>query len=167
MALARLDPYCRVVQTLDSLPEQIAQTAALFIRGPSGAAIGDVAVGVGGREVSARRDLVRSEVEVEPQGLQNATADVVLRVGRVVAEERQVRRAAAGRDPLCHRDDSAQRRARRHGVEVGDPRRLQGGCRLRGGLDVADAVEHQQDDLGIGRPGQPGEELRVAHQTTR
>ena len=102
-------------------------------------------------EVASRRYVPRPEVHVEPQHFEYAPA--YLELQGVVSEEAQVARPAAGRDADAHGDRAAEA-SPLHGqaVHIRLLRRLQGrhGGAVRVG-DVAEAVEHEEDDLVVVR----------------
>ena len=70
---------------------------------------------------------------------------------RVVAEEREVAGTAARRDAGRHGDHAALRGVLSNGVEVGRGGRFErrGGIRPTGGK-IAEAIEHQQHEFGVG-----------------
>ena len=72
------------------------QRSALFGGDAAGAAVADVARGVERAEVAADGDVAFLQLEADAGGLERTAADQVL--DRVVAEEAQVARSAAGRD---------------------------------------------------------------------
>ena len=124
-----------------------ASGAALLAGDPSGAAVGDVACGVERAEVAADGHVVGPELEADAGGLQRPAADQVLH--RIVAEQAQVSRSAAGGDAGGDRDHAAQDAAAGQGVEV---RRLGGfqlGLAARLDRQAAQAVGHQHDDFRV------------------
>ncbi len=79
--------------------------------------------------------------------LQRAAADQVLQ--RVVAEQAEVARAAAGADAGAHRNAAAQDAGLGQRVEVGRVGRFQLGPTARLLRQAAQAVGHVHDDLGV------------------
>ena len=163
VCLAGHDAHAGVGDRRERLVELRADAHAFGGRDPAGAAVGELAPGVGGGEVAARRDIAVAEVETEAERLEDAASDVELGFARIVAEERQVPGAAAGSDTGGDRDDAAERRTRCQRVEVRRARLLQRGPRLRGRREVANAVEHQEDDLRRVGLRQAGEQFEVSH----
>ena len=123
----------------------LASTRRFSLVGDSpGPAVGDVAGLVDGAEVQPGGHVAVLQRELHAQGAEHAAADLVDQ--RVVAEQAQVPRPAAGRDAGGHRARAGRRRAAAgQGVEVGLLGLLQGGA-LAGVVAVAQAVHHQQDD---------------------
>ena len=122
----------------------------------AGAAVADRAIAGQGAEVAPRGDVAGLQREADPGRLQHAAADVELQ--GVVAEQRQVTRAGARRDPVAHGHRQPQRALAGQRVEV----RCVGGLQLRqsaiGVRQAAQAVQHQPEDLAVGGAMQaPGE----------
>ena len=78
------------------------QRAAFLAGDAAGAAVGDVAGGVEGAEIAADGHVLRPQLEAHAGGLQRPAADQVL--DRIVAEQAQVSRPAAGRNARGDRD---------------------------------------------------------------
>lgn len=87
------------------LAEPDGQRAAFLAGDASGAAVGNVALGVERAEIAADSHVHRSQLEADAGGLQGAAADQVL--DRVIAEEGQVSGTAAGGDTRCDRIHAA------------------------------------------------------------
>jgi hypothetical protein len=85
-----------VLDARELLGERRRERLAFVCRDPPGAPVGDDGVRVVGGEVGAGAHVARRDLHVEPGGFEDAAADFVL--DGVVAEEREVARAAAGRD---------------------------------------------------------------------
>ena len=145
MLLHRLD------EDLDAGDLHVAQLdrerRAFFGGDAAGAAVGDVAGGVERAEVGADGDVAFLEREADAGGFERTAADEVL--DRVVAEQAEMARAAAGADAGQHGNAAAadadfgeRIEVRRVGrFELGEPARL-----LR---QAAEAVGHVHDDLGV------------------
>jgi hypothetical protein len=119
----------------------------------SGAPVGDDAFGVERAEVGARRDVAGPQFEAQAQRLDDAAAN--LEFQRVIAEQAQVSRPAARSDAWRNRDHPSLRRVFRQRIEVGGDRcfqRREIALLARG--DVANAVDHDQRQLGGGLQGQ-------------
>src|SRR5262249_21363171 len=96
---------------------------------PSGPAVGDQAGLVQGAEVAANRHVAGADGKVDSQRFEDAAADAVLQ--RVVAEQPQVPRAAAGGDAGQDRNAQPAHPLADQQVEVGGPGRLQLGFPAR------------------------------------
>src|SRR5439155_18277160 len=73
---------------------------------------------------------------------------------RIVAEQREMSGPAAWRDAGRHRQDAAERGARRDPVEVRRAGAFERSRAVNGMRQVAETVEHQQDDLRFIRENQ-------------
>ncbi len=149
MFLAGLDDDLRVADFFHFRGEQRAQFLARLRRDAAGAAVGDNALGVERAEVGARGHVAGLQFQAQPQRLDDAAAH--LEFQRVVAEQAEMPRPAAGRDAGRGGNHAALRGVFAQRVEV---RRGRGFQRrqvklLRGG-DVAEAVEHDQREFGFG-----------------
>src|SRR2546422_8967334 len=109
------------------------------------APVGDATGGVNGAEVAARGHIARAEVELDPEGLEDAAPDLVAE--RVVAEEPEVPWPAAGRDPRRHVADETARRLGGERREVRQVPRLELGAARLGARQAPQAVEREHDDL--------------------
>ena len=120
---------------------------AFFGRDAAGAAVGDVALGVDRAEVGADGDVAVFELEADAGRFERAAADHVLQ--RVVAEQAEVARAAAGADAGQHRDAAAEDAGFGERVEVRRFGRFQFGQAARLLRQAAEAVGDVHDDLGV------------------
>ena len=134
---------------LDPPREERANPLALRARDATGAPVQQQAVTIHRSEVASRHNDVGREVQPQAERLQHAAADARIGRGRFVPEQRQMARAAARGDAGSRRHQAAQRRPRGQTVEVRGPGLLQRRPRLVGRPQVANAVEHQQDDPAI------------------
>ena len=124
-----------------------------------GAAVSDAALLIDSTEVAARRHVGWFEREIDPRGLKHPTADVEDK--RIVAEEREVSRAAARRDP--GRDGNCQPAGAAPGdhIQVRRVGRLQlraAGIRVR---QAAQPVHHEEQNLCLVLLGEPTGESEV------
>ena len=119
----------------------------------TGTPIRDDALVVQGAEVGASGDVARTQFEAQSKGLNDTATD--LKLQRVVAEEGEVARAAARRDTGKHGDHPALGGIFGQAVEVwgngGFERRE---IALAADGDIADAVENDQGQFGIGLEGE-------------
>src|SRR5207237_10393982 len=93
--------------------------------------------------IGARRDVAMPEVDAGAERLEHAAPDEVRE--RVVAEEPEVPRAAAGRDPRRDRRQAAEGALPRETVEIRRARGLERRhAEMRGMRQVAEPVEHEQ-----------------------
>jgi hypothetical protein len=139
--------------------QTIHQLRAPLGRDPPGPPVGDAAGGVHRAEVPPRRDVARPEVEVDSQGFENTAADRVPE--RLVAEEPEVSRPAAGRDAGRDVAKQAAGAPPRKGVEMGNAGRLhlgQPGPRIR---EAAQPVRREEDDLGGAGDGQAPSQVQI------
>ena len=137
------------------------QPFALFGGDATSAAIGDQPLFVNGAEVAPRRQVVGLQVEADAQGREDATPHVVHE--RIVAEEGQMRRAAAGGD--ARRDGLAEPTAAFGGQAI--QVRGVGGFQFRGaarfGGQSAETVHDKEHDLALARMCQPAHQVKVCH----
>ena len=113
---------------------------------------------VDGAEVAARGDVARLQVEVDAERLEHAAPDGVP-LG-VVAEEREVSGAAAGRHAVGDGHREAAEALLRQAVELRDVRLLQ----LRAPALVrqaAEAVDDEKQDLGVVGDGQLAQQFEI------
>ena len=145
MLLHRLDEH------LDAgnlhLAELHRQRCTLFGRDAAGAAVGDVAGRVERAEVGADRDVAFLQVEADAGRLECPAADQVLE--RIVAEQAQVPRAAAGADARQHRNAAAADADLRQRIEIRRVGRFELGLAARLLRQPAQAVADVHDDLGV------------------
>ena len=104
----------------------LAHLDAAFGAGPAGAAIGDEPLVVDGAEVASDGDIARADLEVDAERFQDAAADLVFE--RVIAEQAEMARAAAGGDAGEDRDRQTADPFADHRIEVG------GACGFEFGL---------------------------------
>ena len=127
----------------------------------AGAAVGDQTLLVHGAEVAPRRQIVGPQVEADAQGLQDTAADVVDE--RVVAEEGQVRRAAAGGYAASDGQAEAARALGGQPVQVWG----MGGFQFRRAARLdgqsAQAIHDQEHDLARPRLRQPAHQVEICH----
>ena len=133
----RLDEQLDAVQADRS--QLVHETPAHVGADPAGAPVGDRAVRPERAEVAADRDVVRAQIEVDPERLEHAAADAVPQ--RIVAEQAEVPRPAAGRDAGHHRDRQAAHVARRPG--------------RRGSGSTPSPARSARPARSAGRPGRP------------
>ena len=142
--------------------ETIHERGAPLGRDPAGPPVGDAAGRIERAEVPPRGDVARPEVEVDPQGLEDAAPDGVAE--RLVAEETEVAGAAAGRDAGRDVAEKAAGAPPRQRVEMRDPGRLQLG-QARGRIrEAAQPVRREEDDLGGAGNGQAPNQIQI-HRT--
>ncbi len=91
--------------------------STIFVRRAPGPTIRHQAVHVHVRQIEASGDVPRLKRESDAQGAQDSPTDH--RLDGIVAEQREVPRSAAGRDPVPHRHQHAQGTPARQRVEVG------------------------------------------------
>ena len=129
--------------------EHLAQFLARFGRDASGAAVGDDALRVERGEIRAGANVAGLEFHAEAERLDDAAAD--LKFQRIIAEQAEMARPAAGRDAGRGGNHPALRGIPGEFVEV----RRRGGLERRHVIllrrgDVAEAVEDDQRELGFG-----------------
>ena len=147
MFLAGLDDDLRVADFFDFGGEQRAKFLAGFRRDAAGAAVGDNALFVERAEIGARGHVAVLQFQAQAQRFNHAAAH--LKFQRVVAEQPEMPRPAAGRDAGRGGNHAALRGILAQLVEVrrgGGFQRRQIKLLLRG--QVAEAVEHDQHELG-------------------
>ncbi len=159
ITLARLDLALHAVD-LDVL-EQFDPLLAFFGRDASGAAVGDVAVGVDGAEVAAHRHVAAAHVQADANRFEHAAPDVVDQ--RVVAEQREVRRTAARGDAARDRDAQAGAALAGEAVEVGGLGGFQFGQAAGRHRQAAQSVHDQQQNLAAILFGQAAHQIKVCH----
>jgi hypothetical protein len=147
----------------DVLLEPGDQRGGFVVGDTSGAAIGDGAVGRERAQVAAGGDIAGAQLEVEAGGAQGPPAE--LEVLGVVAEQPQVARPRAGRDPRADRLDQPGDAFGRQPVEVRRRRLLELGGVLAIGVP-AKAVHDDQQDLRVRRLDEGGQ-VHVRHGTVR
>ncbi len=113
------------------------------------AAVDNEAAVVHGAEVAASRHVLGLQVEVDAHRLQSTAADAIAQ--GVVAEESQVAGPAARDDSKAHVIDHAANALLGQAVQIGDAGCLHLRAAGPGIRQAAQAVHHQQDDLGLGR----------------
>ena len=121
-----------------------------------GPAVGHVAGGVERAEVQPGRHVAVTEIEPHADGLQGAAANLVLE--RIVAEQAQVPRPAAGRHAGVDGLEQAAAAGRDEAVGVRGAGGLEFRHVVRAGLDAAQAVPDKEDDLAAGL-----DEVREVH----
>ena len=121
VVLHRVDAQLRAVH-LDAV-QPLAKRGAKLGRDAARTAVNQKPIAVYGTEVAAGGHVSGLEFYVNPQRFQDASANLVFQ--RVVAEQRQVPRAAAGSDTRQDRRGQPAGALFRHGVEVGRVGRLQ------------------------------------------
>ncbi len=124
-------------------------------------AVGDVAVGIEGAEVEARRHVAGLEREVDAHGGKHAAADLVL--GRVVAEEAQVAGARAGRYANPHRVKPPAATVPGEEVQIWLLGSREGCESVAVARQVAQAIQHQEQDARRGLLGLPLNDLHRVH----
>ena len=87
-----------------------------------------------------------AELEADAGGFERSPADLELK--RVVAEESEMTGAGTGRDPRQHRHARYARADRRQPIKVGGGGRLELRLATRLHGQAAEAVGHEEDDLG-------------------
>ncbi len=102
MSLAGFDDDLRVADFLHLRRKHRAQLLARFGRDAPGAAVGDDALGVKRGEVGARATSPALSSKPEPERFDDAAAD--LKFQRVVAEQPEMARPAAGSDARARRE---------------------------------------------------------------
>ncbi len=145
MLFDRLDEHFDA-RNLD-LPQAHGQRSALVAVDAAGATIGDVPLGVERAEVGADRHVVGPEFETNAGRFQGATADHILQ--RIVAEQAQMPRPAAGRDARLDRNAPAQHATAGQRVEVRRLGRFQFGQTARFERQPAQPVGDEHDNLRI------------------
>ena len=152
--LARYDVHLGRAQLLDLAGQDSAETLAGLRRNAAGPAVRDDPLRVERAEVRPDGDVAALQMEPQTQGFDHPAADLELQ--RVVAEQGEVARTAARRNARRDRNHPALRDpAGDEGVEVGRPGGFQGrefALFLRG--DVAQTVEHEQDEFRSGLDGE-------------
>src|SRR5206468_3984398 len=141
--LYRLDEHLDAGQ-LDP-PEALGELQVDVGRETAGAPVGDAARGVDRAEVAARGEVAGAQVELDPERLEDAAADLI--VQGIVAEEPEVAGAASRRDAGR---DVTNEPAGGVGGELGQIRqvsRLELGASRFGSRKAPEAVERDEDDL--------------------
>src|SRR5438132_1182502 len=87
--------------------------------GPAGAAVENQSRCINGAEIPAGSDVVRAHLKVNAERFENAATDTVLK--RIIAEQAQVARAAAGRDAGQNRYAQAADAFPSEGIQVRSP----------------------------------------------
>ena len=123
--------------------------------------VGDEPLVVDGAKVGPGGHVLGLQVKVDAQGFQDAPADVIDQ--GVVAEQGEVRRAAAGRDAVGHRHGEPQLRMGGQGIQVGGVGRLELGQAIGLAGQAAQPVHDEVDDLGPGRDPQTAHQLKLSH----
>ena len=123
------------------------QRGALLAGNAAGAAVGDVAGRIERDKIATHGNVLGPQLEAHAGRLQGPAADRILQ--RIVAEQAQVSRAAAGGNAGQNGNRTAQRADFCQGVQVGRLGGLQLGrsARLQG--QSPQAVGHQEHDLGV------------------
>ncbi len=145
MLLLRDEVDLHAIGSFDPFVDPIDHPACLFVGGSPGPSVRHRPVLGEGGEVEPGRDITRRQLEADAQRAQHAAADQLL--DRVVAEEGEVCRPAAGRDPLPDRAEKPDRALRGQSVQVGRPRRLQLGAPGVGVRQPTESVQNHEDDL--------------------
>ena len=139
--------------------ETIHQGGAPLGRDPAGPPVGDAAGRIERAEVPPRGDVARPEVEVDPQGFEDAAPHRVAE--RLVAEEAEVPGAAPGCDARADVTEQAAGAPPRQGVEMGNSGGLQLG-QTRGRVrEAAQPVRREEDDLGGPGNGQAPNQIQL------
>ena len=151
----RLDEELRAGQV--DLPQRFAKGGCLLRGDAACPPVDDAALRIERAEVASCGDVLRLEIEVDTERLEDATADVVAQ--RIVPEQREVAGAAPRRDPVPHRHREAA------GALCGEKVHVRGIGRLElaaAGLRVrqpAQAIDHGQHDLRVVRDGELTDEI--------
>jgi len=145
MALPGRHDHLDVLDLADLLLEQLHLLGADLGGRAAGAAVGDD-VALDGAEVGPCGHVAGPQVHAHADDLHDAAAD--LDHARVIAEQPQVRRPAAGRDAVVDGDRATQgalgcQRVQVRGLGLFQWRAVS----ILGGPDVAQAVQHQQHEL--------------------
>jgi len=153
----------RPVESTQLCLYRVDEALALGGGNTAGTAIGQIAIAVERGEIAARHQVSLADLQTEPEGFQDTAADVGVRTRRVVAEERQMTRAAAGCDSRGHRDGSPESGAPCEGIHVGQFGPVEGGHGLIRGANVANAIQNQQNDSMVVFDRQTGQKIDVIH----
>ena len=143
MFFAGLDDDLRVADFFDFRGEHRAKLFASLGRDAAGAAVGDDAFGVERGEIGAGANVAGLQFHAEAERLDDAASD--LKFQRIVAEQAEMSRPAAGRDAGRDGNHAALRGILRDLVEVWRVRRFERReiiLFLR--RDIAKAVEDDQ-----------------------
>jgi hypothetical protein len=143
----------RLEEQLDPLdadrPQLVHEPPALIGADPTRAPVGDLAVCADRAKVAPRGDVVGRQIEVDAERLEHAAADAVAE--RIVAEEPEMTRPAAGRDPRRHGDRQPAHVAGHQRVQIGRRGSLEPGRPARRHGQAAQAVGNEQHDLRLVR----------------
>ncbi len=162
VAFARFDDDLGVADFFDFLREHQAKVFADSGVNAAGPAVGDDAFGVKRAEVGAGGHVARAEVQAQPERLDDATA--YLELERIIAEQGQVARPAAGRDAGRDGKDPALGRVLAERVQVGSAGRFERrkiALVARG--QVAQSIQDHQRQFGLGLERQFGVEAVEVH----
>ena len=128
----------------------------------AGAAVGDVAGGVDRAEVAADGDVVGAELEIDAEGFQDAAADDEFQ--RIVTEQAEMPRPAAGGDAGQHRDAQPQRSALGQRVQIRRVGGFEFGFAAGFQRQPAESVADEQHDFGAVLAAELADEvLRIGH----
>ena len=141
------------------------QRGALLAGNAAGAAVGDVAGRIERDKIATHGNVLGPQLEAHAGRLQGPAADRILQ--RIVAEQAQVSRAAAGGNAGQNGNRTAQRADLRQGVQVGRLGGLQLGRSARLQRQSAQAVGHQEHDLGVVLDLQFANQLLDFHEVPR